>query len=97
MVPLSFLFQQLVETHPKIMLKKTLKILAVIVTIWLVSLLSIVREYKHHNKLFFTKNQLYEEAMKKFSRRFDNGTSEFTGKVKYIFYCIHVTLAYRES
>lgn len=63
------------------MLKKAVKILSVIVIMWLVSLLTIVKEYKTNNKVVLGgKDHMYEQALEKFRKKFDNGSSEFRGK-----------------
>ncbi|KAF9797425.1 hypothetical protein SFRURICE_005901 [Spodoptera frugiperda] len=62
------------------MFKWVFKFLSFTLAVWIVSLLTIIREYRAHNRVVFsTKNDLYEQALEKFRRKFEpmNISSEF--------------------
>ncbi|KAH9635993.1 hypothetical protein HF086_005845 [Spodoptera exigua] len=58
------------------MLESILKLVLFILSIWFASSLTTIREHYSHNKNNFSyENDLYEKALDKFRRNFDNGSS----------------------
>ena len=73
------------------MLKKSLKVLAIIVTMWLISCLTIVREFSMHRNamyrsrnIFETKDLDYEKALDKFRMNYDNDSTGFRGEIEHL-------------
>ncbi|XP_026734834.1 putative polypeptide N-acetylgalactosaminyltransferase 9 isoform X2 [Trichoplusia ni] len=68
--------KELVQSY--VMLRKAIKILSVIAIMWIVSLLTIMKEYKGNTKMvLIERDNSYEKALDKFRRSYENGSTDF--------------------
>lgn len=74
------------------MFKRAVKILSLIVAMWLVSCLTIVREFKRpHSFAYGDRNTFgendfsYEQALNRFRKKFDNSSTMYRGEVEHFF------------